>query len=248
MADTGDRGGGSAGDGSQNDQRRRGLRYTAQQIQRLEGAFNECRHPDGNTRMELSRELGLSLEQIKIWYENRRAKLQAQLERAENLALRTENEKIRSENIAIIETLKNAVCQSCREQKLREENAQLREQAINNSQSNVILQESCFDSSGALVVYCPLDLPTINSAMSREDPSFIPVLSSGFAISPDAGENPGAREMSAGSLVTIVVKLVVSNMTPGDEMSQESVDTVNNLVGNTIKQIKAALSCSTSED
>lgn len=107
----------------------------------------------------------------------------------------------------------------------------------------LILQESCIDSSGALVVYCPIDLPAINIAMSSEDPSFIPILSSGFAISPDAGENLGAGEMSAGSLVTIVVQIIVSNLTSA-KMSQESVNTVNNLVGNTIKQIKAALNCS----
>ncbi|KAK1371925.1 Homeobox-leucine zipper protein HDG11 [Heracleum sosnowskyi] len=117
--------------------------------------------------------------------------------------------------------------------------------AFNTSQSNMlILQESCIDSSGALVVYCPIDLPAINIAMSSEDPSFIPILSSGFAISPDAGENPGAGEISAGSLVTIVVQIIVSNLTSG-KMSQESVNTINNLVGNTIKQIKAALNCST---
>lgn len=108
----------------------------------------------------------------------------------------------------------------------------------------LILQESCIDSSGALVVYSPVDLHAINIAMSGQDPSFIPILSSGFAISPDAGEKLVAGEISAGSLVTIVVQIIVSNLTAG-KMSQESVNTVNNLVGNTIQQIKAALNCST---
>ncbi|XP_074380959.1 homeobox-leucine zipper protein HDG11-like isoform X2 [Apium graveolens] len=117
--------------------------------------------------------------------------------------------------------------------------------ASGTSQSNMlILQESCIDSSGALVVYCPIDPHAINIAMSSEDPSVVPILSSGFAIAPDAGENLGPGEMSAGSLVTIVVQIIVSNLTTGT-MSQEAVNTINHLVGNTIRQIKAALNCST---
>lgn len=107
----------------------------------------------------------------------------------------------------------------------------------------LILQESCIDSSGALVVYCPVDLPAITIAMSSEDSSFIPVLSSGFAILPDAGKKLGAGEMAVGSIVTVVVQIIVSNLTSG-KLSQESVNTVNNLVGNTIQHIKAALNCS----
>ncbi|XP_074380620.1 homeobox-leucine zipper protein ROC8-like [Apium graveolens] len=117
--------------------------------------------------------------------------------------------------------------------------------ASGTSQSNMlILQESCIDSSGALVVYCPIDPHAINIAMSSEDLSVVPILSSGFAIAPDAGENLGPGEMSAGSLVTIVVQIIVSNLTTGT-MSQEAVNTINHLVGNTIRQIKAALNCST---
>lgn len=64
---------------------------------------------------------------------------QAQHERADNCALRAENDKIRCENIAIREALKNVICPSCGgppinedsyfdEQKLRLENAQLKEE------------------------------------------------------------------------------------------------------------------------
>ena len=65
--------------------------------------------------------------------------IQAQHERADNSALRQENDKIRCENIAIREALKNVICPSCGgppinddcyfdEQKLRLENAQLKEE------------------------------------------------------------------------------------------------------------------------
>lgn len=69
------------------------------------------------------------------------ALIQAQSERADNCALRAENDKIRCENIAIREALKNVICPSCGgppvaedsyfdEQKLRMENAQLKEEVL----------------------------------------------------------------------------------------------------------------------
>lgn len=65
--------------------------------------------------------------------------LQAQHERADNCALRADNDKIRCENIAIREALKNVICPSCGapplnddcyfdDQKLRLENAHLKEE------------------------------------------------------------------------------------------------------------------------
>lgn len=133
-------------------------------------------------------------------------------------------------------------------------------QALNTSQSNMlVLQESCVDSSGSLVVYSPVDLPSINIAMSGEDPSFIPLLPSGFTISPDGrtgmlqqqkvdeGASSSSATTTSGSLLTIVIQIMDSNMTSSStKMSQESVNTVNNLLGNTVQQIKVALNCSTS--
>lgn len=132
--------------------------------------------------------------------------------------------------------------------------------AYNTSQNNMlILQESCIDSSGALVVYSPVDIPAINIAMSGEDPTYIPLLPSGFTISPDgrqldteaascssssnAGIIGGGR--SGGSLITVVFQILVSS-SPSAKMSPESVNTVNNLIGSTVHQIKSALNCSTS--
>lgn len=113
--------------------------------------------------------------------------------------------------------------------------------AFNTSQNNMlILQESCIDASGSIVVYCPVDLPAINMAMSGEDPSYFPLLPSGFTISPD-GDATGS---GSGSLITVVFQILVSNL-PSARLSPESVTTVNNLIGNTIHQIKAALDCTT---
>ncbi|KAK9278927.1 hypothetical protein L1049_028508 [Liquidambar formosana] len=130
--------------------------------------------------------------------------------------------------------------------------------AFNTSQNNMlILQESCIDSSGSLVVYCPVDLPAINIAMSGEDPSYIPLLPSGFTISPDGRSDQGADGASTsssthgtlgrsgGSLITVAFQILVSSL-PSAKLNLESVTTVNNLIGTTVQQIKAALNCSAS--
>jgi len=64
---------------------------------------------------------------------------QAQHERQDNCFLRAENDKIRCENIAMREALRNVICPTCGgppvaddyfdEQKLRMENARLKEEA-----------------------------------------------------------------------------------------------------------------------
>ncbi|KAL3366841.1 hypothetical protein AABB24_011512 [Solanum stoloniferum] len=129
--------------------------------------------------------------------------------------------------------------------------------AYNTSQNNMlILQESCIDSSGSLVVYSPVDLQSINIAMSGEDTTYIPLLPSGFTISQDGRGSNEALSMNngstmrgaaaGGSLVTVVFQILVSSLSSSAKMSPESVNTVNNLIGNTIHQIKAALNCSTS--
>uniref|UniRef100_A0A7N0V989 Uncharacterized protein n=1 Tax=Kalanchoe fedtschenkoi TaxID=63787 RepID=A0A7N0V989_KALFE len=115
-------------------------RHTAHQIQRLEEAFKECPHPDDKQRQQLSRDLELAPRQIKFWFQNRRTQLKGQLERAGNCVLRAENDKIRCENIAMREALRNIICPNCGappdlqedsffdERKLRLDNAQLKEE------------------------------------------------------------------------------------------------------------------------
>lgn len=100
------------------------------------------------------------------------------------------------------------------------------------------------------MVYSPVDLAALNIAMSGEDPSYIPLLSSGFTISPDGNgsnsEQGGAstssgRASASGSLITVGFQIMVSNL-PTAKLNMESVETVNNLIGTTVHQIKTALS------
>ncbi|KAJ1258517.1 hypothetical protein BS78_10G081400 [Paspalum vaginatum] len=119
-------------------QRKKYHRHTPRQIQQLEAMFKECPHPDENQRAALSRDLGLEPRQIKFWFQNRRTQMKAQHERADNCFLRAENDKIRCENITMREALKNVICPNCGgppvaedffdEQKLRMENARLKEE------------------------------------------------------------------------------------------------------------------------
>ncbi|KAK7289896.1 hypothetical protein RIF29_03920 [Crotalaria pallida] len=130
---------------------------------------------------------------------------------------------------------------------------------FNNSKNDdvLILQETCIDSSGALVVYCPVDLQSLNKAMSGDDPSFIPMLPSGFAISPDGQHNQGGGggggggggegastssntgRRGGGSLITVAVQIQVNNL-PSGRINMESVTIVNNIISATIQNIKAA--------
>lgn len=120
----------------------------------------------------------------------------------------------------------------------------------------LMLHGNFIDSSVSLIIYCPVDLPAINIAMSGEDPSYIPLLPSGFTISPDGrlDQGDGASSSSSttasmgrsgGSLITVVFQILVSSL-PSAKLNLESVTTVNNLIGNTVQQIKAALNCPSS--
>ncbi|KAL9247971.1 hypothetical protein vseg_021339 [Gypsophila vaccaria] len=88
-------------------------RHTPEQIQRLEGFFKQCAHPDEKQRRQLGMELGLEPKQIKFWFQNKRTQTKAQNERSDNNTLRAENDRIRNENIAIKEALRNVSCGSC---------------------------------------------------------------------------------------------------------------------------------------
>ncbi|XP_062193783.1 homeobox-leucine zipper protein ROC6-like [Phragmites australis] len=114
-------------------------RHTPQQIQELEAVFKECPHPDEKQRMELSKRLNLESRQVKFWFQNRRTQMKTQIERHENALLRQENDKLRAENLAIREAMRNPICTNCggaavlgevslEEQHLRIENARLKDE------------------------------------------------------------------------------------------------------------------------
>ncbi|XP_076954544.1 homeobox-leucine zipper protein HDG1-like [Bidens hawaiensis] len=124
----------------------------------------------------------------------------------------------------------------------------LRASAMNANQSSMlILQETCIDSAGSLVVYAPVDIPAMHVVMNGGDSAYVALLPSGFAIVPDGGVNRGVSEtenggvgVGGGSLLTVAFQILVNSL-PTAKLTVESVETVNNLILCTVQKIKAAL-------
>ncbi|KAL5700253.1 Homeobox-leucine zipper protein PROTODERMAL FACTOR 2 [Ranunculus cassubicifolius] len=109
----------------------------------------------------------------------------------------------------------------------------LRVNSANTNQSNMlIIQESCTDSTGSLVVYAPVDAVAMNVVLNGGDPEYVALLPSGFAIFPD--------KQQSGSLLTVAFQILVDSV-PTAKLSLGSVATVNNLIACTVDRIKAAV-------
>ncbi|XP_038894113.1 homeobox-leucine zipper protein PROTODERMAL FACTOR 2-like isoform X2 [Benincasa hispida] len=98
---------------NQRNKRKRYHRHTQLQIQEMEAFFKECPHPDDKQRKQLSHELGLEPLQVKFWFQNKRTQIKAQQERTENAILKSQNEKLRAENMRYKEALSNTSCRNC---------------------------------------------------------------------------------------------------------------------------------------
>uniref|UniRef100_A0A2P2MR03 Uncharacterized protein MANES_05G039400 n=1 Tax=Rhizophora mucronata TaxID=61149 RepID=A0A2P2MR03_RHIMU len=137
----------------------------------------------------------------------------------------------------------------------------LRASAMNASQSSMlILQETCVDAAGSLVVYAPVDIPAMHVVMNGGDSAYVALLPSGFAVVPDgpvscgiptsggltsnnnAGGGGGGPRRGSGSLLTVAFQILVNSL-PTAKLTVESVETVNNLISCTVQKIKAALQC-----
>ncbi|KAM6584878.1 hypothetical protein CsatB_011880 [Cannabis sativa] len=148
----------------------------------------------------------------------------------------------------------------------------LRASAMNTNQSSMlILQETCIDEAGSLVVYAPVDIPAMHVVMNGGDSAYVALLPSGFAIVPDGpgsrGPNLGSTpnggcsnnnnnggsgsngngggdgsHRASGSLLTVAFQILVNSL-PTAKLTVESVETVNNLISCTVQKIKAALQC-----
>ncbi|KAF2315345.1 hypothetical protein GH714_038887 [Hevea brasiliensis] len=135
----------------------------------------------------------------------------------------------------------------------------LRASAMNANQSSMlILQETCIDAAGSLVVYAPVDIPAMHVVMNGGDSAYVALLPSGFAVVPDGpgsrgspttpngptGNNGGAggQHRVSGSLLTVAFQILVNSL-PTAKLTVESVETVNNLISCTVQKIKAALQC-----
>ncbi|KAJ8752159.1 hypothetical protein K2173_003767 [Erythroxylum novogranatense] len=168
-------------------------RHTSHQIQRLEAFFQDCPHPDENQRRHLSRELGLECRQIKFWFQNKRTQTKAQNERAGNSILRTENERIQCENLAIKEALKKVICPACGGPPFGEEEAQrsLRKLQLENAQ----LKEEHEKVTSLLAKYIGKPISEIDALMPASG-SILNILPQGLA-NQGAGSSGGDNELNS---------------------------------------------------
>lgn len=118
--------------------------------------------------------------------------------------------------------------------------------ASNSSQSvELMLQESCTDDSGSLVVYATMDVDAIQLAMSGDDPSTVPLLPLGFVITPVTPAAVPSSESGclpeSGCLLTVALQVLASTI-PTAKLNLSSVTAINHHLCNTVQQINAALS------
>ncbi|KAJ0811646.1 putative transcription factor & lipid binding HD-SAD family [Helianthus annuus] len=127
----------------------------------------------------------------------------------------------------------------------------LRVNVASNSSQNVelVLQESCTDDSGSLVVYSTVEVDAIKLTMNGGDPSCIPLLPLGFVIIP-LGQNPSGNitststtttaESGGGCLLTVGLQVLANSM-PTAKLNLMSANTVNNHIQATMQQIITTL-------
>ncbi|RWW23524.1 hypothetical protein GW17_00012228 [Ensete ventricosum] len=122
-------------------------------------------------------------------------------------------------------------------------------QAASNSSHSVdlLLQESStHPSGGSIVVYAPIDVDAVQVAMSSEDPSYIPLLPTGFVISPAARQSTagtssgGDGHATVGCLLTVGMQ-VLATAVPSAKLNLSSVTAIDNHLCNTIQQVRAVL-------
>ncbi|GKC63111.1 hypothetical protein Tco_1095709 [Tanacetum coccineum] len=130
-----------------------------------------------------------------------------------------------------------------------DKNLETLKNAMNTNQSSMlILQETCIDAAGSLVVYAPVDIPAMHVVMNGGDSAYVALLPSGFAIVPDGqgtrgsetDNGDGGNGGAGGSLLTVAFQILVNSL-PTAKLTVESVETVNNLISCTVQKIKAAL-------
>ncbi|XP_076938096.1 homeobox-leucine zipper protein HDG5-like [Bidens hawaiensis] len=116
----------------------------------------------------------------------------------------------------------------------------------NSSQSiELVLQESCTDDSGSLVVYSVIDVDAIKLTMNGEDSSCIPLLPLGFVIVPVLGQNPSGNMTASsvetgGCMLTVGLQMVANSMSTAN-LNLSSANAINNHIRATMQQIIAAL-------
>ncbi|KAF7049784.1 hypothetical protein CFC21_058262 [Triticum aestivum] len=98
-------------------------RLHSEQIQQLEAyntysinvsVFRNCPYPEEKLRKDLSERLGMSAQQVKFWFQNKRTFSKGKMQRWETQNCWVENEKLKTERQAIMLAMQNKTCLKCR--------------------------------------------------------------------------------------------------------------------------------------
>ncbi|KAM3314552.1 hypothetical protein ACQJBY_033401 [Aegilops geniculata] len=89
-------------------------RLRSEQIQQLEAVFRGCPYPNEELRKDLSERLGMSAQQVKFWFQNKRTFNKGKMQRWETQNCWVENEKLKTERQAITLAIENKTCLKCR--------------------------------------------------------------------------------------------------------------------------------------
>ncbi|XP_028752864.1 homeobox-leucine zipper protein ROC8-like [Neltuma alba] len=121
-------------------------------------------------------------------------------------------------------------------------------QTHNVDGSVAILQETCVEPMGYVLVFAPVDKLTINGVMQGEDSAAVSILPSGFVVMKDdvgisngGGKDGGGSSPGGGSILTMTMQILVSSSVETKSLNKKSVATVNELVNTTLNKIKFAL-------
>ncbi|XP_051135510.1 homeobox-leucine zipper protein ROC1-like [Andrographis paniculata] len=118
-----------------------------------------------------------------------------------------------------------------------------------SSSTLMMVQESRSNPTASYVVYAPIDMASVKAVTSGTgDPSYVPLLPSGFAILPDGPTHTAAAAMpssssladSGGTLLTVALQVLV-DPSPDAKLSLGSVAIANNLLNCTIDKIRNML-------
>ncbi|XP_074375747.1 homeobox-leucine zipper protein GLABRA 2-like isoform X1 [Apium graveolens] len=112
-----------------------------------------------------------------------------------------------------------------------------------------ILQDSCTNVYESTIVYAPVDISGMQSAITGCDSSNVSVMPSGFAILPEGIESRplvissrAEDKSTGGSLLTIAFQVLISE-SPTAKVNMESIESVNSLISCTLHNIKTGLRC-----
>ncbi|TMW84197.1 hypothetical protein EJD97_025638 [Solanum chilense] len=114
----------------------------------------------------------------------------------------------------------------------------------------LVLQESSIDEMGAFLIFAPIELPTMTSIFNGHDATKVPILPSGFIISPDGrlvSDRGNTENAQNGSILTVTFQILIcdnNNISISQQQHMEVVNSIHSVLSTTVSKIKAALGCS----